>query len=58
MTGLYKQLYDLLVNVLFGADVETFVWADFICQAISAIGCVLLISIPFIIIWRVIRTLM
>lgn len=58
MEGLYKQFYDLLVSVLFGADVNAYAWADFICQMLSAVACVVLIAIPFIIVWRVIRTLM
>lgn len=57
MSGLYEQFYELLKNIIFGESAGQYVWAEFICQAISAIGCVVLISIPFIIVWRIIRTL-
>lgn len=58
MTGLYEQFYTLVRELIFGASVEEFVWAEFISQAIAACGCVLLIAIPFIVVWRIIRTLM
>lgn len=58
MTGLYEQFYELLKELIFGESVTQYVWAEFICQAGSAIACVLLIAIPFCIVWRVIRRLM
>lgn len=58
MNGMYEQLYELVKGVLFGTSAESYVWAEFISQAISACGCVLLIAIPFIIVWRIIRTLL
>lgn len=57
MEGMYIQFYELLKNIIFGTSIGEYVWAEFICQAIAAIGCLILIAIPFLIVWRIIRTL-
>lgn len=53
--AIYDTLYDLLSTYIFGGGIATGTYADLICMLVATIGCLFVISIPFIIIWRTIR---
>lgn len=55
VNGIYQQLVQLLTNTVFGGDLTTAVYGPLIVEGISAIACVALISLPFVIVWRIIR---
>lgn len=53
--GIYQICYDLLNTYLFGGIVDVGTYQDLICILLSAIGCIFIFAIPFIIIWRTIK---
>ncbi len=55
MTNIYQQFYDLLNNYIFGSTVVPNTYEDLICIIISTVACLLLVALPFVIVWRVIR---
>lgn len=55
MNGLYLQLQEIISNFLFNGTPETAIYGNFIIEAIPAIICSVLMVLPFIIVWRIIR---
>lgn len=55
MTNIYKGIYDLLVNGIFGGSLEGVTYGQFFVEGFSIIACALLLLLPFIIVWRIIR---
>lgn len=55
MEGIYKELYNIISNFLFAGDPSTSIYGELICETIPAILCTVLIMIPFIIVWRIIK---
>lgn len=55
MNGLYLELYNIISNFLFNGDPSSMVYGELICQSIPAILCTVLIMLPFIVVWRIIR---
>lgn len=55
MNGVYLQLKEIISNFLFNGAPETAVYGNFIIEAIPAVICTVLIMVPFIIVWRIIR---
>lgn len=58
MSGLYLQLKEIISNFLFNGDISTSVYGEFIIEAIPAAICTVLMVLPFIIAWRIIRRLL
>ncbi len=54
---MYEQIYTLLTTAIFNNNLTTYVYADFFCQGIATIFCGLVVALPFIILWRIIRRL-
>ena len=55
MSGLYLQLKEIISNFLFNGDISASVYGEFIIEAIPAVICTVLMVLPFIIAWRIIR---
>ena len=55
MTNIYQQFYDLLNTYFFGGSVVVNTYQDLVCIILSTIACLLLVALPFVIVWRVIR---
>lgn len=55
MNGLYLQLQEIISNFLFNGAPETAIYGNFIIEAIPAIICSVLMVLPFIIVWRIVR---
>lgn len=55
---MFNQLYEILSNFLFNGDPSSFAYGELICTGIPAILCTLLVMLPFVIVWRVIKTLL
>lgn len=55
---MYKELYEIISNFIFNGNPTEFTYGELICQAIPAILCTVLVMLPFIIVWRIIRTLL
>lgn len=55
MQGIYLELYKIISEFLFNGQPSEMVYGELICQGIPAIICSILIFLPFIIVWRIIR---
>lgn len=55
LVGAYQSIYNLISNAIFAGDPTIATYGVFMCECISTIACVLLIALPFIIVWQVIR---
>lgn len=55
MSGIYGGVYDLIESAIFGGSAEAAVYGVFFCEAIATVFCALLLAMPFLIVWRVIR---
>lgn len=55
MNGFYLQLKEIISNFLFNGTPESAIYGNFIIEAIPAVLCTVLMALPFIIVWRIIR---
>ena len=55
MTNIYQQFYNLLNDYIFGSTVVAGTYEDLVCIIVSTIGCLVLVALPFIVVWRIIR---
>lgn len=53
--SMYYALYDLLLNGIYGADAVLTPDMTLTLTLISTIGCLFLIALPFICVWRLVR---
>ena len=52
---IYDTLYGLLSEYIFGGGIELGTYPDLICMLVATIGCLLVVALPFIVIWRAIK---
>lgn len=52
---MYFQLYDILHQYIYGADVVLTNWQDLVLTQLSTMGVIFVISLPFVLVWKVIR---
>lgn len=52
---LYNEIYSLIVNNIFGGSVQVGTYPDLISSLFSAIACMFVLAIPFILVWKVIK---
>lgn len=55
MSDIYNQLYTLLSNMIFNGDPSVTAYGEFWCQGAAIIAISVLVAVPFIIVWRIIR---
>lgn len=55
MTNIYQQFYTLLNDYIFGSTVVAGTYEDLVCITVSTISCLILVALPFIVVWRIIR---
>lgn len=55
MGNIYQNIYDLIVNQLFGGSVEVGSNPELITILVSTFATIFLISVPFIIIYKFIK---
>lgn len=54
--GIYQNIYDIIHTYIFGG-VQMSSNMELVCILIATIGCVFLISIPFLLVWKLILTI-
>lgn len=54
--SIYQNLFDLIHSHIYGGVTLT-PDMNLVCTLISTIGCVFLVSLPFLLVWKVIRML-
>lgn len=55
--NIYQSLYDLLNEFVFGNAIVAGSHQDLVATLISTCGVVFLVSLPFLLVWKVIRML-
>lgn len=55
LTNAYQMIYDLISNAIYGGDPTISAYGEYMVELVSVIACTLLIALPFIVIWRIIR---
>lgn len=53
--SVYSSIYNILVNTIFGGSLEGVTYGAFFCEGIATICCAILVALPFIIVWRIVR---
>lgn len=53
---MFQQLYNILSEFLFNGDMTTFAYSELICQGISGIICSALVLLPFVVVWKLLKT--
>lgn len=54
-TNIYQTCYDLINTYVFGGTVVANTYQDLICIAFSAAACIFLMSLPFLLVWIIIK---
>lgn len=52
---LFNEIYNLLVNNIFGGSVQVGTYQDLICSLFSASACLFVLIIPFLVVYKVIK---
>lgn len=55
--NIYQDIFDIVQQYIFGG-VELTANMDLVAITLSTIGCVFVFALPFVIVWRIIKTLM
>lgn len=55
LNSVYSGIYNLLVEGIFGGSLDGVTYGAFFCEGIAIIACALLVALPFVFVWRVIR---
>lgn len=58
MTSIYQSIYELIVNTVFGGSVSVGSPPEFIATLFSTFACCILISIPFVACWKIVKVLL
>ena len=52
---MYQNLYDLIMSHVYGGVVSVTPDMELVATLIATTGCIFLISLPFLLVWRFIR---
>lgn len=52
---MYLQLYSILQQYIYGADVVLTEFQDLTLTLLSTMGVIFVVSLPFLLVWRVVR---
>ena len=52
---MYHNLYDIIAEYIYGMDLTQD--AELTCTIMATIGCVFLVSLPFMIVWKIIKAI-
>lgn len=55
LNSAYQSIYDLLSNAIFNGVPSAATYGEFFCEGIAIIACAVLVALPFVVIWRIIR---
>lgn len=54
--SIYNDIYDIIVQFIYGGTVNEF--SDLTATLLATIGCVFVFSVPFMVVWKVIKLIM
>lgn len=52
---MFQEFYNLLSTYIFSGDPSSFAYGELFCQGIATVACALLVLLPFVIVWRIVR---
>lgn len=52
---MYQELVVLIKDMVFGGSLEGTTYGMLICEGFAAFATVILLSLPFLIVWRILR---
>lgn len=55
--NIYQDIYNIVQQYIFGG-VDLTASMDLVAITLSSIGCIFVFSLPFVIVWRIIRMFM
>lgn len=53
---IYSDIYNIIVEFIYGGNINEF--SDLTATLLATIGCVFVFSVPFMVIWKVIKLIM
>lgn len=56
--NIYNTLYELINTYVYGGSIVAESVADLVATLISTAGCIFLIAVPFMLVWRICKLLM
>ncbi len=55
LQSVYQSLYELLSDAIFSGNPSAATYGVFFCEGIATVACAVLVALPFIVVWRIIR---
>lgn len=52
---IYDTLYSLLEQYIYGGYINPGDFSDLVCTLVSTIGCLFVVALPFVVVWRAIK---
>lgn len=56
--NIYQGLYELINQYIYGGTIVAESVADLVATLLSTAGCIFLVAIPFVLVWRICKMLM
>lgn len=53
--GIWVEIYNLISNAVFAGAPANYTYGELFCEGFAFIFCAILIALPMIFIWRIIR---
>ena len=55
LVNAYQQIYNLISNAIYGGSPSVAAYGVFFCEAFATLFCALLLVLPFVVVWRIVR---
>lgn len=56
--SIYQSLYELINTYIFGGGIVANSYQELVAILISTTGCIFLVSVPFMLVWKVVKTIL
>lgn len=53
--NIYENIYQVIETYIYGGDVSGSSEMQLVCILISTIGCIFVVALPFLVVWKVIK---
>lgn len=54
--NVYQSCYDLINEFIYGNTVVSGSYQELVCIAVATVACIAVFALPFVIVWRIVRT--
>ncbi|MBQ7977807.1 MAG: hypothetical protein IJ301_04395 [Clostridia bacterium] len=52
--GIYQSIFNIIVEYVYGNSVALTADQELTCTLISTLGCLFVVALPFLVVWRVV----